>query len=490
MSETAYTVRNHRLFKGGVEVRRESTSKKSGKMRPRFIVVHYTVGEDFEGVTQMLAHDAKRRASVQLVLSQKGEVAQIGDLNDRLWHAGASSWVHDGKTYNGLNACSIGIEVCNRGWLNEKGEGGRWRQNTSQGISRWYLPEEVHVGRHPNRKAAAWLGTCGWAKFTDAQIRELDQLIWALKDAYGILEVVGHDDITPERKQDPGLCLDRTWFGYWNETGPRPGSKPPVKPRRTLPADMSGLDLSALTTFHGSGFRGSVRWRLTGKGLEVAGKYPRTAGEPHTVRQIWRDHGKAMSRWAAHYGVPVELLVMTAAVETRGRSYLVREEPGYISDSRTPDRVSPGLMQTLIATAQWVLGNDGIDRAWLLEPNNSIQVAAAYMARQRAKTNCDPPKVAAGYNAGSIRYDGARSNRWKLLVHPKGTGAYCDAVVEWFNDCFAMFEADGGAPDISFHTVMNEPKQGRDATLPQAHAEKRSLVGQIIQAVIKVFGKD
>ena len=490
MSETTYTVENHLLLKRGVRVRRENTSKKSGKMHPRFIVVHYTVGEEFEGMTRMLAHDARRRASVQLVLGQKGEVAQIGDLNDRLWHAGASSWTHGSKTYNGLNACSIGIEVCNRGWLNEMGEGGRWRQTTRQGTSRWYRPEEVNIGRHPNGQVAAWLGECGWAKFTAAQIHELDQLIWALKNAYGILEVVGHDDIAPVRKQDPGLCLDRAWFDYWNETGPRPGSKSTVKPGLTLPSGLNGFDLAALTALHGSGFQGSVRWCLTEKGLEVAGEYPRTAGKPLTVRQIWRDHGKAMSRWAAHYGVPVELLVMTAAVETRGRPHLVREEPGYISDRRTPDRVSPGLMQTLIATAQWVLDDDGIEREWLLEPENSIQVAAAYMTRQRARTNYDPPKVAAGYNAGSIRYDAGRKNRWKLQVHPKGTGAYCDAVVEWFNDCFAMFEAEGGAPDISFHAMMNGPNQQCDAAPQKGRTVKRSLIGQIIQAVIKHFGKD
>lgn len=490
MSETAYGVNNHLLFKGGIQIRREGTSKKSGQMQPRFIVVHYTVGEDFEAMTRMLAHDVKRRASVHLVIGQNGEVAQIGDLNDRLWHAGASTWTHGGTTYNDLNACSIGIEVCNRGWLNEMGEGGRWRQSTRQGTSRWYEPQEVNVGRHPNGKVAAWLGTCGWAKFTDAQIHELDQLIWALKDAYGILEVVGHDDVTPERKQDPGLCLDRDWFDYWNETGPRPGSETKRTLIRNLPAGISDVDLSTLTARHGSGFRGSVRWRLTEKGLEVAGEYPRTAGEPQTVRRIWRDHGRAMTRWAVHHGVPVELLIMTAAVETRGRSHLVREEPGYISDSRTPDRVSPGLMQTLISTAQWVLGDDAIDRAWLLEPENSVQVAAAYMARQKAKTKYDPPKVAAGYNAGSIRYDPGHRNKWKLLVHPKGTGAYCDAAAEWFNDCFAMFEADGGAPDISFHAIMNGQKQVRGASRPQVHAEKRSLVGQIIQALIKLFRKD
>lgn len=484
-----YTVENHLLFKNGRQIRHETTSKASGKMRPLFLVIHYTVGEDFEAMTDLLSHNKARRASVQLVLGQAGEVAQIGEFNDRLWHAGQSTWVHAGKRYNSLNACSIGIEVCNRGWLNEKGEDGRWRQSTRHGTSRWYEPEEVNVGRHPNRKVAAWLGECGWAKFTDAQMCELDAIIWALKHAYDILEVVGHDDITPQRKQDPGLCFDRRWFGYWNETGSRPDAQisgtPPPKP----PAKLDRLDVATLTAKHGSGFLGSVRWRLTHKGLEVAGAYPRTPGDPVTVRRIWRDHGTAMTRWASHYGVPVELLVMTAAVETRGRAHLVREEPGYISDSRTPERVSPGLMQTLIATAQWLLDDDRIDRAWLLEPENSIRVAAAYMARQSARTNFDPPKVAAGYNAGSIRYDGGRKNRWKLLVHPKGTGAYCDAVAEWFNDCFAMFNVDGGAPEMSFHAILHASERAGEETPKPMPTQKRSLVGQIIQAIITLFRK-
>ena len=333
---------------------------------------------------------------------------------------------------------------------------------------------------------AGWLGECGWARFTPVQMTALDGIIGALKAEYGILEVVGHDDISPERKQDPGLCLDRCWFAYWNGTGPRPdGDVPEVSKAPVPPPALSHIDMSALTSAHDSGFKGSVQWRLTTKGLEVAGAYPRTAGEPATVRRIWRHYGAAMTRWAGHYRVPVELLVMTAAVETGGRPHLVREEPGYVSDSRTPERVSPGLMQTLIATARWVMNDDTIDRPWLLDPENSIRVAAAYMARQFSRTNHDPPKVAAAYNAGSIRYDGGGKNRWKMLVHPKGTGAYCDAVAEWFNDCFAMFESDGGAPDCSYYAALNAAAVSK----PPAAMRRRSLIGQIIEAVAKAIIK-
>ena len=41
-------------------------------------------------------------------------------------------------------------------------------------------------------------------------------------------------------------------------------------------------------------------------------------------------------------------------------------------------------------------------RAWLLEPDNSIQAGTAYIASQSSKTDLDPPKVSCAYNAGGV----------------------------------------------------------------------------------------
>ncbi|MGB9073466.1 MAG: hypothetical protein WCC22_12570 [Terriglobales bacterium] len=48
----------------------------------------------------------------------------------------------------------------------------------------------------------------------------------------------------------------------------------------------------------------------------------------------------------------------------------VREEPGYISDEKTPARISAGFCQLLISTARLVMKDPNIDRAWLLDVKN------------------------------------------------------------------------------------------------------------------------
>ena len=118
--------------------------------------------------------------------------------------------------------------------------------------------------------------------------------------------------------------------------------------------------------------------------------------------------------------------------------------------------MSIGLTQTLISTARSVLGNlPEIDGPWLLVPDNSIRAGTAYIAQQQSKTGYDPPVVACAYNAGGVyRQDGAE-NRWRMRQYPIGSGAHADRFVAWFNDCFRMYEADGGAPALSFFALLH-----------------------------------
>ena len=125
-------------------------------------------------------------------------------------------------------------------------------------------------------------------------------------------------------------------------------------------------------------FEGGVAWHLTDGGLAIDGAAPAgTPGEPATVRRVWREFGGSIERWSAGFGVPVELIVATICTESGGRPDAAREEPSYVDERRTPDRLSIGLMQTLISTARRALGADGIDRAWLLVPDNAIRAGTA-----------------------------------------------------------------------------------------------------------------
>ncbi|MBL4720598.1 MAG: transglycosylase SLT domain-containing protein [Alphaproteobacteria bacterium] len=205
-------------------------------------------------------------------------------------------------------------------------------------------------------------------------------------------------------------------------------------------------------------FNHGVAWRLASDGVRIDGAAPEdTGGRPATVARVLSTYGESILNWAGHYAVPVELVVATICTETRGRANALRTEPGYISDDETPHRVSCGLTQTLISTARECLDEDGalVDRDWLFEPDNAIRVGAAYIDRQRARTHLDPPKVACAYNSGGVYANNGAKNRWKMRQFPLGKGDHADRFIAWFNDCFRLFAAKGGAPDMSFYRALN-----------------------------------
>lgn len=206
--------------------------------------------------------------------------------------------------------------------------------------------------------------------------------------------------------------------------------------------------------FHETG----CSWRLTPDGIAVDdGPVEGTPGEPETVRRVWREFGASIEGWCNSAQVPVELVIATICTESGGRPDAERIEPGYVSERQTPHRVSVGLMQTLISTARETLEKPEVDRAWLLNPDNSIRAGTAYIAKQARVTDFDPPKVACAYNAGGLYLQTGAANRWKMRQFPIGTGEHCDRFVAWFNDCFRMFEADGGAPPTSFYAALHPP---------------------------------
>lgn len=204
-------------------------------------------------------------------------------------------------------------------------------------------------------------------------------------------------------------------------------------------------------------FRDSVEWQLDPEGVLIEGDSPEVwGGPPRTVRQVWGDFGGAIREWARDFGVPVELIISTICTESDGQPDATREEPGYVSDAKTPDRVSVGLMQTLLSTARTALGEDEIGREWLRTPGNSIRAGTAYIARQWKETHLDPPKVACAYNAGGVYYNDSPDNRWRMRQYPIGTSKHADRFVKWLNECFLMFEEDGGAPPHSLYRQVPE----------------------------------
>ena len=191
-------------------------------------------------------------------------------------------------------------------------------------------------------------------------------------------------------------------------------------------------------------FPGSVRWRLTAEGLEVEGSgIPRTLGQPATMMRLVQAYGAEIELAASRHGVPAEILLATIATESGGDPDAVRQEPGYRSDSATPDRISAGLCQLLLSTAREVLRAPGLTRKDLKDPQLNILGAAAYIKSRRAKTQLDAPLVAAAYNAGGVYREEAPANPWRLRCYPKNTGAHITRWVRWYNDSWAVM--GGGA---------------------------------------------
>ncbi len=205
-------------------------------------------------------------------------------------------------------------------------------------------------------------------------------------------------------------------------------------------------------------YRNSIQWRLQADGISINGGAPeRSPGKPQTVTRVWRDLRDPLTRWSTSLGVPMELIIATICTESGGNlDIAARKEPGYISDEETPNRISPGIMQTLISTARAAVGSPEVDRAWLEQPANSIRAGTAYIASQWKSTHFDPPKVACAYNAGGIYHNDSDKNRWKMRQYPIGTDAHANRFVKWFNDCFEVLGQENDLPEICFVAALKK----------------------------------
>jgi LysM repeat protein len=230
----------------------------------------------------------------------------------------------------------------------------------------------------------------------------------------------------------------------------------------TIPEEITSSIISrkgrkkytSLTKYHRA-FAGGIRWRLTKSGLEIEDSgIERSKGSPKTVTRIWNNYNKEINKWAKHFGVPCVLIIATIATESSGRATSRREEPGFISDTATPHRVSVGLMQTLISTARSTLYNEKIDSKWLKIPSNSIEAGTCYIAEQFPITNFDPPKVACAYNSGGLYKNRGKKNRWKMRQYPIGTSKHCDRFVKWFNDAVFVLEKHPKKAKVTYSVLF------------------------------------
>jgi N-acetylmuramoyl-L-alanine amidase len=163
---------------------------------PDSVVIHYTAMTSFEGALGALTtRKVKDNVSAHLVIGKRGEIRQLACFDCRTWHAGTSEF-NGRKSYNHY---SVGIEIDNAGWL-QKYPDGTFSRPDLMAIGARLQESNVLRARHLNPRVRHEF----WEKFTDEQIKAVFDVCHLLHNTYNIREILGHDEISPGRKQDPG----------------------------------------------------------------------------------------------------------------------------------------------------------------------------------------------------------------------------------------------------------------------------------------------
>ncbi|MGL4309723.1 MAG: N-acetylmuramoyl-L-alanine amidase [Paracoccaceae bacterium] len=176
-------------------------SERRGGVRPDLIVIHYTAMKSCAEAEARLC-DPAAEVSAHYLIAEDGRVIALVPEEARAWHAGAGAW--GGVT--DVNSRSIGIELSNP----------------------------------------------GDAPFSHAQMVALEGLLKGLMARWSIPpeRVIGHSDMAPDRKRDPGPRFD--WrrlalqgLAVW----PEPGVDAPLSESLTRIGYPDADDLTRLSAF-------------------------------------------------------------------------------------------------------------------------------------------------------------------------------------------------------------------------------------------------
>lgn len=180
----------------GTQCAFQRSPNQGGRLSPRYLVMHYTAGANADSaIAHMLKPTAK--VSAHLVIARDGTMTQLVPFNKIAWHAGQSRW----HGLVGLNRHAIGIELDNAGKL--KMQGGEWRS----WFGRTYAEPDVAVATHMHDDVER-----GWHIYSEAQLTAATGAAQAIVAHYGLADVLGHDDIAPNRKFDPGPAFPMESF--------------------------------------------------------------------------------------------------------------------------------------------------------------------------------------------------------------------------------------------------------------------------------------
>lgn len=180
-------IENH-FLKGCDQVESPNRSGKFEAGAPDSIIIHYTAGTSAESSIRTLCNP-EFKASSHLVVGRDGSITQLIPFDTIAWHAGRSAY--EGRV--GFNKYSIGIEIDNAGRLSKRGNGFvAW-------FGRRYDADDVVEAVHRNES-----GTDYWHAYSEEQITAVAEICETLIRTYPIDTILGHEEIAPKRKSDPG----------------------------------------------------------------------------------------------------------------------------------------------------------------------------------------------------------------------------------------------------------------------------------------------
>ena len=144
-------------------IKRPSPNFDARKHPVSMVVLHYTGMQSAAAALDRLT-DPAAKVSAHWVVAEDGQVVSLVDEASRAWHAGKSFW----RGITDVNSASVGIEIVNPGH------------------------------------------EFGYRPFPSEQMASVETLVAAVVRRFGIdpSNVVGHSDIAPARKDDPGELFD------------------------------------------------------------------------------------------------------------------------------------------------------------------------------------------------------------------------------------------------------------------------------------------
>lgn len=134
---------------------------------PSLLILHYTGMRDAAAALARLT-DPASQVSAHYTVDEDGTVYAHVDEDCRAWHAGVARWKGEGD----VNSRSVGVEIVNPGH------------------------------------------DFGYRPFPQAQMQAVAELSTAIMARWGMAPraVLGHSDVAPTRKQDPGELFDWAWL--------------------------------------------------------------------------------------------------------------------------------------------------------------------------------------------------------------------------------------------------------------------------------------